>query len=68
MSAVVWPPAGSLVWSPPCTYNRPKPVRIRRPRKVYVDMNARPIFLKPSEAADWTAEELCAYRKDWGTR
>lgn len=52
-----------------CTCNhRPRPVRVRRPRKVYIDMNARPVFLKPSETADWTPEELVEYRKSWAVR
>ncbi|UYL88328.1 hypothetical protein SEA_EVEPICKLES_41 [Arthrobacter phage EvePickles] len=68
MTFPIWPPAAPLVLAPPCTCNRPKPVRVRRPRKVYIDMNSRPIFLKPSETADWTPEELCEYRKDWATR
>jgi hypothetical protein len=35
---------------------------------VYIDMNARPVFLKPSETADWTPEELVEYRKTWAVR
>jgi hypothetical protein len=69
MSAAVWPPAGSLVIPPPCICkNRPKPKRVRTPRKDYIDLNSRPVFLKPSETADFTPEELCEYRKSWAVR
>lgn len=52
-----------------CKCQRPRPARIHRPgRKVYIDMNSRPIFLKPSEQADFTPEELVEYRKTWGVR
>ncbi|WNT44934.1 hypothetical protein SEA_ABBYDAISY_39 [Arthrobacter phage AbbyDaisy] len=65
----VWPPVAPLFMvPPPCKCNKPRPVRVRRPRKVYIDMNSRPIFLRPSETSDWTPEELCEYRKDWGKR
>jgi hypothetical protein len=49
-----------------CKCWQPKPVRLHKPgRKVYIDRDARPIFLKPSEQADFTPEELAEFRKRW---
>lgn len=35
------------------------------PRKVYLLMHERPVFLKPSETTDYTPEELAEYRTEW---
>lgn len=48
-----------------CACQRPRPTRVRRPRKVYFLSHERPVFLKPSETEEYTAEELAEYRKTW---
>lgn len=69
MTNQVWYTVPLVKPAAPCKCWRPTPVRVHRPgRKVYFDRNTRPVFLKPSETAEYTPEELVEYRKSWAVR